>query len=404
MSRENKWLTFFDKLSADFPLKAGGDDGDTYPQMSSAIDDGVDDLLRDSDLKLLGTSNPLYVEDLLRDCTNRISNCLLLREKAQDVEARAIAEALYYRAQRASIRRGSEISKVLDEMAPRIVQNATSITIAEGKVTFIGDDKTWANVRNEHRDLASELMEVVEAQKSKASTEGNGANFVERFRFLKRLFDLNIEQAYRRALITADALNQIYRINEPVPKIKPIGYLDELAIWAQKASDRLDRELDVRYSGRLVFALCGAGDALRPNELVTRTQFKAQMLAGSFQFTLVSAPFEKAGMKEVLLRSIQVQVEPVDASPKVRLWPITLKLPHSALTQSNESFATVAASMFHPPVDIDSVVRGVHNISPVGEWTIQIPDHEVTGDVTKDAVKNLYLFITVSYRRLDNVG
>jgi hypothetical protein len=58
-------------------------------------------------------------------------------------------------------------------------------------------------------------------------TQGNGSNFVERFSFLKQLFDLNIEQAYRRAVITTSALKVIYKIDLPVPKIKAIGYLNE---------------------------------------------------------------------------------------------------------------------------------------------------------------------------------
>lgn len=119
-------------------------------------------------------------------------------------------------------------------------------------------------------------------------------------------------------------------------------------MWAQKASDALDRELDVRYSARLVFAVAGVDDNLKQNELITRTQYKAQIAVNSFEFSLDSRYFEKAGMKEVLLRSIQVQVEPKDIT-RVRLWPLKIDLPRNPLTQGNESFITIAASMFQPP-------------------------------------------------------
>ncbi|QTD35838.1 hypothetical protein [Pseudomonas fluorescens] len=398
MMEKLEWIEIVKNLSHEFPLIH-----DDFPMLSVAIDDEVDDILRES-LTNPSEVDAHYVEDLLTDCVNRISSCLTLREKAQDIEARAISDAINYKALKAA----NEVAKLTAiELAPlqeKMIQNATSIEVSEtsGKktVNFSSDNKTWSNIENIQETFLQKQLEIAEIMKTKASTPGNGANHIERFLFIKRLFDISIEEAYKRSLVCAKSLKSLYGIQLDVPKISKHGYLNELAIWAQTATTLLDSELDSRIYSKVAFAISARDENPKETELIPKSKFTASIATRAIGFTLTSAHFEKFRMKSVLLRSIRIQVRAKDES-RTRVWSVTVKLPNDGLGKTDASYPCVAPSNYQGPDENLSIVHGIHNFSPVGDWQINLPERSITDDDTSPAeILNIYLFLDVSARRI----
>lgn len=392
-----EWKNFVESLNKDFPLS---NPDPAFPNLSSAIDDGVDDLLRDSVVDL-SSINPLYFEDLLADCINRVSNCLVLREKANEVEIRAVSDALNYKYQSQAINIYQQIRDVIQPIKFKMGQYSTSIkTTSEADAEFFGNDEIWSNVKGLEDALSKSQAESLELFKAKASTSGNGSNYVERFAFLKTLFDISIAEAYRKAVVCEKAAREIYGIQIPLPTIKTIGYLNELAIWSQKMADALDAEQDRRYVGEIAFAVSGIDNNLMDNELLTKDKYTAQIAGGEIKFTLTSDKFEKSSMKNVLLRSMRLLIRAKDET-RVRIWPVKVKLPTSTLSPGGEVFSCIASSNLSDSNTEQSLIRGVHNISPLGEWEISLPPRSITAEGTQASeLTNIYIILRVSYRRL----
>ncbi|WP_300238872.1 hypothetical protein [Pseudomonas sp.] len=398
MTEQLKWTEIVKSLSNEFPLAL-----DDFPMLSAAIDDEVDDILRDS-LANPSEVDAHYVEDLLADCVNRISSCLTLREKAQEVEARAISDAINYK----TLKAANDVATLsADELAPlqeKLIQNATAIMINDefGKknVSFSSDHQVWEKVEGFQKDFLRKQLEIAEILKAKASTPGNGANHIERFSFIKRLFNLSIEEAYKRSLVCAKALKAIYGIQLDVPKISKHGYLNELAIWAQTATTLLDTELDCRIYNRVAFAISARDENPKETELIPKSKFTASITTRTIGFSLTSAHFERFRMKSVLLRGIRLQVRAKDES-RTRIWSANVKLPNDGLGKGGDaSYPCVAPSNYQGPDEILSVVHGVHNFSPIGEWQITLPDRAITDEDTSSAeILNIYIFLDVSARR-----
>jgi hypothetical protein len=178
------------------------------------------------------------------------------------------------------------------------------------------------------------------------------------------------------------------------------GLENELSIWVQRASDALDAELDTRLFGEVAFAISGVDANLKDGELLPRDRFNAALATGKVSFALTSSNFEKAKMTKPLLRSLRVQIRAKD-DLRVRFWPVQVVLPTSAVTRTTEVFPCIAPSLYQDPSDQDSVVRGVHNINPIGSWEINLPSRAITGENTVvGEVQNIYLFLRLSYRRI----
>lgn len=400
---DSAWDKAFNLLNENLPLRSL-EPG--FPSLASALDDSVDDLLRDS-LVQPSPANPHYVEDLLRDCVDRISNCLVLREKAQDVELRATGEALNYKIQEATVEMQQTVDKLLRDVTPRTVQSATGVSIEGGKVTFVNDDaEAWQKVASAHDKLYMELREALAIQKAKASAPSNGSNFVERFAFLKKLFDLNLVEAYRRSVVAARALKDIYAIDVPLPKVTKHGYLNEISLWAQRASDLLDDALDARLFSDVVFAVSGVDGTLKDQELVPRERFTTELATGRLTFKLTPTHFERCQMRDPLLRSVRLQVQCKDET-RVRIWPAQVYLPKSRPTGRVEVVSSVMPSVYQDTPDESSVIRSIHNISPVGDWEIRLPERSITPEAatalaaTKTTeIVNIYVYLRLSYARL----
>jgi hypothetical protein len=395
---QKEWTQQFAQLSQDYPLGSADPDD---PSLALAIDEGVKDKLLSSRGDHGPTPNPLYVENLLQDCINRISNCLTLREKAQDVEERAVSAALLYNLQKKTIETQTGIAQAFDAINSKMAQNATLATLDQGKVNFEAPAQAWETTKLLRTALEGALTSKNETVKLKSSIKGNASNYVERFKFLKTLFDLNLVECYKRALVVEDALKKIYGITATLPDIVEFGYLNSLATWAQTTSDALDRELDNRHVGSIGLTLASNDETVNLiQQLLTRAAFTGMVPQQKFAFNLGSVPFDTAGMKDVLLRTVKVQIEGVDVL-RTRAWPVVIKTPARDASGRAEQFSVVASTSLTDSADSEGSVKGVHNIDPRGDWELKLAPHALTGENTEvSQVKNIYLLLNVSYRRV----
>lgn len=367
-----------------------------YPSIAFALDDGINDRLKDS-LAEPSAINPHYVEDLLSDCVNRIANCLVLKEKANEVEVRAINDAMNYKVQTATLLMGDRILELLAPIQERLASNALGIKVNGANSEYVGDKDLWEKIRLEQKALSKTQNEVAEALKNKAITPGNGANYTERFRLLKELFELGIIETYRRCVVCARGLKGIYGLDHPVPKVTATGYLNALAIWAQKASDALDLEIDGRLSAEVALAIGGVDDVLKEPELLTRTAYAAAIAAGNIAFTIKSSLFDNLRMKSVILRSLRFQIRSKTDDAKTRVLSFQVKIPSSPLTVGDNIFSCTSSTQYQDS-EGNETVYGVHNHTPVGDWSIKLPERFLTGDALAE-LANVYLFLRVSYRK-----
>jgi hypothetical protein len=398
MSTNTAWINTIEKLSVNFPLQ-----NIDYPTLSAAIDEGVESLL----MKSFASPSQIdshYVEDLLADCINRISNCLVLREKAQDIEARAISDAVAYRTLKNATQTARATNTVASPLKKSLIQNASKITLennsGESTINFSSDNNSWDELDKIQKNFLDEQDNIADVMKVKAATPGNGANYVERFSFIKKLFDIAMVESYKRALICQQALNDLYGINIKVPEITNTGYLNQLAIWAQSATALLDTELDSRQYHRIAFAVSGRDENPKDLELISKSKFNAGLTLKRIDFTLTNSNFESLKLKSLLLRGVSLQIRAKDES-RTRLWSMKLKLPSDGLTKGDLNFPLLVPSSYQGSSEMLGTARGVHNINPVGDWTLTLFDRGVSDDDTSPVeIINIYLILDVSARRL----
>ncbi len=386
------------RLAETFPI-SGLDEG--LPELTRSLDDGVEKLLTGTLLEDDKRLNPLYVESLLNDCISRINSCISLRDKAQEVETRAIAEALSYQAQKAS----ADFQKVFRENIGTdyrlLLQNAIGATFADNKITPVTfSEEIWAILDKAQAEMVAVYDQTLETRALKARQPGNGANFSERFATIKALFDLAIVEAYRRCRVAKTGLDKIYGLNSvDLPEPSPSGYLDKLALWAQTVSDLLDAELDERKVATALFVLGAAGADTDEICLMTRENFNVQLDARSLAFELNPDHFEALEMKDVKLRSVKLQARLPNDDLKTHLWRSRLTLPPNPVTAIADTHPLLMATSFQDLFDSDIVVKGVHNVSPLGAWRVEIDKTSPTGNpVNRANINNIWLLLRVSYK------
>lgn len=394
------WNTLTGDLAETFPLTS--DSSKSFPELAIALDDGVEDLLQNSLAESGNGVNPLYVEDLLNDCMTRIGNCLTIREKAQDIEVKAINDATLFKLQETSLALQKKSFELLSPSYDKLVVNAVGFKSNSDRSEYYSlGSAVWSDIATAQKTVNDALELSLNIKKIKAEQKGNGSNYAERFIFLKALFDLNIVEAYRRCRVCEFALDKIYGIKEPLPLPIDHGYLNLLTIWAQKVSDRLDLELDSRSIGNAIFAVASEDENTAELWLTKRSVYDASLDTKRVGFTLTSSHFERLGMKDVLLRSVRLQARCPDDNLKTRIWQSLIHLPDSAVSRSIQKFSATMTTGYQDIADSEAVVRGVHNISPIGEWAIDLSSKALTGENTdKGVLKNIFLILRVSYRSL----
>lgn len=389
------WTEFVKKISTEFAPIDQLDGG--YPLLSRAVDEGIDTLLAQHIAKGAASVNKRFVEDLLTDCVARVANCQILREKAQEVEARAIESALNYSTHKALLDGTEKINNVLAPVQHMFGANATGAKTVDGVTAFTGIEGLWAEVKEEEKKITAAQRTALESILSKAGTPGNGTNFIERFTFLKELFNLGMIELYGRSLACADAIQKIYGITVPVPNVTPTGYLNQLAIWAQRSSDLLDRELSRRYTGSVIFSLAAPDEDPKGTELLKQSVFKASVGTGTVNFAIKKENLEFFKISDILLRSVRLQVRSTTDDARIRTWPGLLTTPDTDLTLGDENFPCTLSTAFSEGGG--ETVFGVHNISPIGDWTLRLPARSATADATGTEIANVYIHLRLSYVR-----
>ena len=401
-----KWFTKVGELNQIFPISKveqtalgaplpGG--AAAFPVLAKGLDDDVSDRLQKSLLRPAKV-NGRRVEELLGDCINRISNCLILKEKAHEVEVRAISDALNHELQGASLEFNRSVQEIMKPIQHKLAANAIAADTNGGRTTYSSDEAVWEQIRAAQSAMDKAQKGVLDAQKLKASTPGNGSNYVERFALLKSLFDMGLEETYRRVVACSKALDLLYGIKVPVPDVTDTSYLNELAQWGQKASDELDAELDGRYTAEIAIAVSALDEAPKPTEILPLTQFTNFLNAGAITFSLTAAHFERFPMAQdsLLIRGLRVSARHKnEASLSARVWTGSIDLPDSDVTPGDELYPITITNQFQEV----EMFRDVHNLRPIGKWSITLPERATTGETTKDDIKNLYLILRVSYRR-----
>jgi hypothetical protein len=194
-------------------------------------------------------------------------------------------------------------------------------------------------------------------------------------------------------------MKEIYSIDQPVPPMAETGYLNKLALWAQRISDALDVELDGREISEIAFSVSSPAEVVNQFELMKRSKFEASLAAGTIAFELTDENLSKYGLKKALLRSLRVLVRAKDES-RVRMWPATLKAPISPLMAEIPAISCIAASQAASGSPEQMQARGVHNCNPIGSWQIVFADRSLTGDPSsKDEIFNVHLILTISHKR-----
>lgn len=393
------WEEFTTQLGSAFPISP---QADGVPELTRGLDEGVERLITGTLLADDKRLNPLYIENLLSDCIARINNCISLREKAQEIEVRAIADALSYKAQKASSDFQKFYRAQLGDIHRSLLQNAIGAVVKGERVSTVTfSDEIWAAIEEAEKRVVAEQDSNLTMRVEKARQPSNGANHAERFSAIKTLFDLAIVEAYRRCRVAATGLAKIYGLTEPkLPDPAPTGYLDSLALWAQQMSNQLDAELDGRVMATTMFVL-GADGNKEANDtwLLTRAEYDKQIDARSLAFGLEDSHFAALGMSDVKLRSVKVQARLASDDLKTHLWRAQLTLPPNPVTGATDAYPLLLATTFQDFSDTEAVVKGVHNVSPVGKWRVEIDETSPTGDlVASSTIKNVWLLMRVSYR------
>lgn len=386
----DEWGELFEQLTRDFiALKR---DDPNFPSIADPLDHDVEQLLQHAQANP-SQVDPHHVEELLTDCVDRIANCLTLREKAAQVEVAAIAAATEYKERASRVETERAIRNALSTLRPILGGNATGTRISANQTENTGDASVWARVNGAEEDHEKAILVLLQTLLTKAQAPGNGSNYVERFAFLKRLFDQSLIEAYRRARVCEKALSQIYDIHEALPQLRSTGYLNELAIWGQKVADLLDEKLDQRVVAEVAFTLGAKDNKLREHEIVGKSDFYRMLRADRrIRFTMTETHFEKYGMKNPLLRSLNVQARLAQT-----LWPIKVTIPSSQVTGKKAMVPSVAETGNYFTNDT-IIIEPIHNRSPIGDWEIEVNERSLYTQIANpDKIKSFFLRMRLTY-------
>jgi hypothetical protein len=284
--------------------------------------------------------------------------------------------------------------------------------------TVSGDDISyWKDLLNEQEKQLLVKIEDADNKLKRLQESGSGNNYVARFEFLKQLFDIDLKEAYSRALSAYVGLRAIHSIDIPLPTLTDTGYLDKLAIWARTVTYELEKKFFNRRDTIIAFALNDLAAAGAPSNdlpsIMNQSTFDSGRASGTWTFNILEAFFQRlnAKFKNPRLRGLDAHVFVNDDKAPMQFWRILLKLPSQKVplvsglpTYSYEPEVYVPMSTY-PRHVVESLElpnqREVYNIAPVGEWTVRIEGKSIMGTPTNDpnVVGNIILRMRISYEK-----
>lgn len=385
--------------------------GSATTDLLSPIDTGAKTLLNDLTKAQLRYS-PLDVEYLLDALETQLTKCLDLREKAQELEKLAVSARLELKLERSIAQALSAMSEI-DKVSARFVAGTMFAPKIEGSVTVVSavDDRasTYWNKKSEIEQTNIKAhLDAASAREQFLTQPGSGGNHLDRFRFLKQIFDIELADAYLKARSIAVGAKLIYGIDKAVPEVTDIGFLSALAVWYRALAADIEKQLVRRTTTTIAVGLRKhATDTLAVPGLIADGDFLAQRATYEFKFSIPSSFFDAATLKlkRARLRGIEAFAW-IDGSVKPTDYlRIKVVLPDQSVKVDGETIWAHAPKVSLPivsyPVGDNITVehrREVHNADPVGDWRIEIDKRTLTDkDSNKDEViKNLFLVMRVA--------
>jgi hypothetical protein len=407
MSAWQNYLTDLDQK-----LSANPDSG--LAKLSEPIDRGADKTL----LKFRNdwTRYPLLqVEYLLRTLNEHLKTCLELRAAAQDLEAKAVFDAMQAVHEKNLLGLVEEQLKLASDLDRQKLANLIGASLDRNKLvgTQSGDwDKLLAV---QLRQVAAQ-RENAEMRLFRLSETGAGTNFFTRFENIKRLFSVDFQEAYRRACSVEKGLKLVYQLDRPLPEISDVGYLDSLVEWARNSTYELEKLLLRRQQAEITLALQsgtrGAADAIRPTVLEPKPFESMRDNGGTFTFSLTAEHFSLAelAMKNPRIRSLRWMVR-VNLPPTTNFLPVFWKA-RATLPEQPGAGLDYRISTILPPTASNQIseeileMRELANASPIGEWTLKLDGLYGVFPTTSrampeqiKALENVMLAIGITYDR-----
>lgn len=351
--------------------------------------------------------SPREVEYLLSSVNEHLRNCLELRNRAQDLEVSAYNESIELQCQDAILRLLESQIALNCQNDAKTMANAASFTVEKTRTSPVPNFEYWNSLLSNQREQLVARRRYLESRKSIHEASGSGANFVERFAFLKSLFNVDLVEAYRRSVAAAKGLAEIYNFKKPLPPVKDVGYLNELVLWSREATYNLERQLSTRREAVVGFALHDGGGGQDVPSLSSKAAFDAAIDNGIFGFTLEASMFERHEFKAIdpRLRGIDLLAVRSDDKPSKDFWRVGIDLPVQTLDATfNDSAAMTVNLPFVATIAEATRTLGVasqrhiNNATPIGAWHLRIGRKSVAG-TTRDntRLENFILLLRISY-------
>nr|WP_314368788.1 hypothetical protein [uncultured Acinetobacter sp.] len=359
----------------------------------------------------------LEVEYLLRTLGEHITNCLTIKEKAQELEVRTISETSSALLQKDIIDFAMKLVESAATNQQKFMGNASEISIKENPdSTFKIQGTTsandyWVTYKESAMGQLLSQAKFIDSKIDQMKQSGSGLNYPERFNALKNQFNIELKEAYLRAISACAGLQAVYGIDYPLPEISDIGYLDALALWTRGATYKLEKEL-FNWNETTILLALNSGDQVDLPKIMTTAEFNAARANGTFIIKITPDMLNRLGVdiKNTRLRGVDLIAFVGDGSSLANnYWRARIDLPEQTVTTKSGAPWTKRPTVILPQVTYPSVNKSLQNIyqreiynsSPYGEWTIRIePRDFVRGAQNADAsFTNLILKLSMSSER-----
>jgi len=406
-------------LNTDILSNLSVNEGETPIPISEPIDTGAQQLLGNYSNTWL-TYPPNEVEYLVQTLNEHLENCLEIRQKAQDLEIMAFKETSEQVLQRKISAILMEQLHLFKDNEPKLLGNIVNANIDNNHINGSNSDY-WQKLFDKQQQQLELRLADANNKLERLAENGSGNNFVERFDFLKNLFEKDMIEAYCRARAAAVGLKNIYKIDQAVPNITDNGYLDKLVLWARDVTYKLEKKFFNIRETTIAFALndgsTGAPAAAAPvfdaPRIMTLDAFKNSRTNGRFDFSIDEAFFDRPNFKlnKARLKGLDIHVISKDDKQPHEFWRVTAKLPSLKMEiapgapqhhYEPKLFIPMATYFAHCP-DLNAVPnhREVNNVSPLGDWTLHIEKRSLSSksETNSDVIDNIIIRMRIAYEK-----
>src|SRR6185437_1700107 len=178
--------------------------------------------------------------------------------------------------------------RILGSMIDPVISAASVTSGTTGNA-----NQYWIDRYNAQQVNISARQDANAARIAYVLQPGSGNNEVQRFDFLKRIFDKELSEAYRRAQAIVIGLKLIYGIDKPLPELSDVGYLSALSLWEKDVFYLLEQRMMRSKQTTIAIGLRKyTADANSLPGLIPDADFQTQRAAGIFKFTLPASFFD----------------------------------------------------------------------------------------------------------------